>query len=316
MAHHHDDHHALHPGHHHGHDHGPHAPVQFGPAFAVGASLNIGLVAAQVVFGIAAGSMALLADAAHNAGDVLGLLLAWGAVVLGRRPPTARRTYGWGRSSILAALANAAVLLISVGAIAVEAVQRLLAPAPIAGMTVVWVAGAGILINGFTAALFARGHEDLNIRATFLHMAGDAVISVGVVLAAVAIMLTGWLWIDPLASLAIAALITVSTWGVLRDAVNLAMDGVPSRIAQHEVEAWLRALPGVVEVHDLHIWGLSTTEAALTAHLVRAEEVDDQELIRAASQGLGAQFRIGHATLQIETPAVAESCRLRPEEVV
>jgi len=313
MAHHHDDHHALHPGHHHGHDHGPHAPVQFGPAFAVGASLNIGLVAAQVVFGIAAGSMALLADAAHNAGDVLGLLLAWGAVVLGRRPPTARRTYGWGRSSILAALANAAVLLISVGAIAVE---RLLAPAPIAGMTVVWVAGAGILINGFTAALFARGHEDLNIRATFLHMAGDAVISVGVVLAAVAIMLTGWLWIDPLASLAIAALITVSTWGVLRDAVNLAMDGVPSRIAQHEVEAWLRALPGVVEVHDLHIWGLSTTEAALTAHLVRAEEVDDQELIRAASQGLGAQFRIGHATLQIETPAVAESCRLRPEEVV
>jgi len=304
---------ADHHDHHHGHDH---APPRFGPAFAVGAALNIGLVAAQVVFGIAANSMALLADAAHNAGDVLALLLAWGAVVLGRRQPTARRTYGWGRSTIIAALTNAVVLLIAVGAIAVEAGERLLPPSPVAGTTVIWVAGAGIVVNGLTAALFARGHEDLNIRATFLHMAGDAAISAGVVLAAAAIVLTGRLWIDPLASLAIAALITVSTWGVLRDAVNLAMDGVPSSIAQHDVEAWLSALPGVVEVHDLHIWGLSTTDAALTAHLVREERADDQELIRLASQGLGARFHIGHATLQIETPAVAESCRLRPAEVI
>jgi cobalt-zinc-cadmium efflux system protein len=302
--------------HPHGQDHDDSPPLRFGPAFAVGAALNIGLVAAQVVFGIAANSMALLADAAHNAGDVLALLLAWGAVVLGRRQPTARRTYGWGRSTIIAALTNAVVLLIGVGAIAVEATERLLSPAPVAGITVIWVAGAGIVVNGLTAALFIRGHEDLNIRATFLHMAGDAAISAGVVLAALAIVLTGRLWIDPLVSLAIAALITVSTWGVLRDAVNLAMDGVPSRIAQDEVEAWLGALPGVVEVHDLHIWGLSTTDVALTAHLVRDEQTDDQELIRVASHGLGMRFHIGHATLQIETPAVAESCRLRPEDVV
>ncbi len=303
---HHDDGHA---------DHG-HAPARFGTAFAVGATLNIGLVAAQVVFGIAANSMALLADAAHNAGDVLGLLLAWGAFVLGQRQPSARRTYGWGRSTILAALANAMVLLISVGAIAVAAVERLAAPTPVAETTVIWVAGAGILINGFTAMLFARGHDDLNIRATFLHMAGDAAISAGVVLAAVVILLTGRQWIDPAASLAIALLIIASTWGVLRDSMHLAMDGVPAHIPQGEVEAWLGALPGVTEVHDLHIWGLSTTEAALTAHLVRAERVDDQELIRVACHGLGARFRIFHATLQVETLDVAESCRLRPSDVV
>ena len=302
--------------HDHDHHHAHHAPARFGRAFAIGAALNIALVAAQVAFGLAANSMALLADAVHNAGDVLGLLLAWGAFVLARRLPTARRTYGWGRSTILAALVNAMVLLISVGAIAVEAVQRLLAPAPVAGTTVIWVAGAGILVNGLAALLFTRGHEDLNIRATFLHLAGDTAISAGVMLAAIAITITGRLWIDPLASLAIAALITASTWGVLRDAANLAMDGVPSRIARDEVGAWLLALPGVTEVHDLHIWGLSTTDAALTAHLVRDERADDQELIRVASHGLGERFHIGHATLQIETPVVAESCRLRPADVV
>ena len=307
----HDHHH-----HDHHHEHGQEAPARFGAAFAVGAALNFGLVTAQVVAGIAANSMALLADAAHNAGDALGLLLAWGAVILGRRQPTARHTYGWGRSSILAALANATVLLICVGAIAVEAIQRLLTPAPVGGTTVIWVAAAGIAVNGFSAVLFARGHADLNIRAAFLHMAADAAISAGVMLAAVAILLTGRLWIDPLASLAIAALITGSTWGVLRDAINLAMDGVPTRIAQNEVEAWLRDLPGVLEVHDLHIWGLSTTEAALTAHLVRSDQADDQELIRLACHGLGARFRIFHPTLQVETLAVAESCRLRPADVV
>ena len=302
--------------HDHDHHHAHHAPARFGRAFAIGAALNIALVAAQVAFGLAANSMALLADAVHNAGDVLGLLLAWGAFVLARRLPTARRTYGWGRSTILAALVNAMVLLISVGAIAVEAVQRLLAPAPVAGTTVIWVAGAGILVNGLAALLFTRGHEDLNIRATFLHLAGDTAISAGVMLAAIAITITGRLWIDPLASLAIAALITASTWGVLRDAANLAMDGIPSRIARDEVGAWLLALPGVTEVHDLHIWGLSTTEAALTAHLVRNAQVNDQELIRAACHGLGTYFRIGHATLQVETPEIAESCRLRPVDVV
>jgi cobalt-zinc-cadmium efflux system protein len=310
MPHDHHDH-----DHDHDHDHA-HAPASFGAAFAIGAVLNIGLVAAQVVYGLAAHSMALLADAAHNAGDVLGLLLAWGAFLLGRRLPSARRTYGWGRSTILAALANAAVLLISVGAIAVEAGQRLLAPAPVAEKTVIVVATAGIVINGVTAWLFARGHDDLNIRATFLHMVGDAAISAGVVLAAVLILFTGWLWVDPLASLAIAGLIAASTWGVLRDAANLAMDGVPQGIARDEVETWLRGLPGVVEVHDLHIWGLSTTEAALTAHLVRDEAADDQHLIRTACAGLGARFRIGHATLQVETAAVAAACRLRPADIV
>jgi cobalt-zinc-cadmium efflux system protein len=301
---------------HHDHAHHDHAPKSFGTAFAVGAVLNIGLVGAQVVYGLAAHSMALLADAAHNAGDVLGLLLAWGAFLLGRRLPSARRTYGLGRGTILAALANSAVLLVSVGAIALEAVQRLAAPAAVAETTVIVVAGAGIAINGVTAWLFARGHDDLNIRATFLHMVGDAAISAGVVAAAVVMMFTGWLWVDPLASLLIAALIAASTWGVLRDSVNLAVDGVPQGIAPHEVEAWLAGLPGVVEVHDLHIWGLSTTESALTAHLVRDEQADDQHLIRTACAGLGTRFRIGHATLQVETASVAASCRLRPEDVV
>jgi cobalt-zinc-cadmium efflux system protein len=299
------------------HEHGRHPPpADFGPAFAAGTILNIALVAAQVVFGLAAGSMALLADAAHNAGDVLGLVLAWGATILARRSPTAERTYGWGRGSILAALINASVLLISVGAITVEAVHRLFAPVPVAEATVMWVAAAGIAVNGGTALLFLRGQEDLNIRATFLHMAGDAAISAGVVAAAAIIAVTGWFWIDPLASLLIAAAITVSTWGLLRESANLAMDAVPPRLAGGEVEAWLGNLPGVVEVHDLHIWALSTTEAALTAHLVCTEGADSQSLIHTAAHGLGEHFHIGHATLQVETPAVAETCRLRPADVV
>jgi cobalt-zinc-cadmium efflux system protein len=299
--------------HHHGHSH---APADFGPAFAAGTILNVALVAAQVVFGLAAGSMALLADAAHNAGDVLGLLLAWGAALLARRLPTARRTYGWGRGSILAALINATVLLISVGAIALEAVRRLIAPLPVTETTVMWVAAAGIVVNGATALLFLRGQEDLNIRATFVHMAADAAISAGVLLSAALVAATGWLRIDPLASLAIATAITVSVWGLLRDAANLAMDVVPPRIAAAEVEAWLARLPGVVEVHDLHIWALSTTEAALTAHLVCTEPADPQALIRTAAHGLDERFRIGHATLQVETPPMAETCRLRPADVV
>ncbi len=304
--------------HDHHHDHGPghtHAPAQFGTAFAVGATLNIGLVAAQVVFGIAANSMALLADAVHNAGDVLGLLLAWGAVVLTRWQPTARRTYGWGRSTILAALTNAVVLLISVGAITVEAVQRLFSPSPVGGTTVMWVAAAGIVINGLTALLFTRGNDDINIRATFLHMAGDAAISAGVVLAAAAILVTGQLWIDPIASLAIAALIIASTWGVLRDALNLAMDAMPAGIDQDEINAYFRALPEVSEVHDLHVWGMSTTETALTVHLVRASEVVDEDLLHRIAHEVRERFAIGHATIQMETPKMAQCCSLRSGHV-
>lgn len=327
----HHDHQHDHHGHdHHGHDHSghghdrsghghhghSHAPKSFGPAFAIGTALNLGLVIAQVVYGLAANSMALLADAAHNFGDVLALLLAWGAAWMGQRLPSARRTYGWGRGTILAALVNAVVLLIGVGAIGVEAVHRLQSPGPVGGGIVVAVGLAGIAVNGVTAWLFSRGHDDLNIRAAFLHMAGDAAVSLGVVLAAAAIMATGWVWLDPVASLAIVAVIVVGTWGVLRDAVNLSMDGVPAQIAQAEVQRFLADITGVIEVHDLHIWGLSTTNIALTAHLVRADDADDQTLIRAAVLGLQERFAIDHTTVQVETRASAEACRLRPAEVI
>lgn len=316
-AHHgHDHHHDHHHDHDHGHGHHHHAPASFGTAFAIGAILNTGFVAAQIVFGLMAQSMALLADAVHNAGDVLALLLAWGAAHLGRRAPSLLRTYGWGRSSILAALLNAAVLLAGVGAIAVEAVRRFAEPAPVQTGIVVWVGLAGILVNGITAALFSRGHQDLNIRATFLHMAGDAAVSLGVVIAALAIRFTGLTWLDPLTSLAIAAVIAVSTWRVLLDAANLAVDGVPRAIRLTEVETYLRTLPGVTEVHDLHVWGLSTTSTALTAHLVHAEGTGREALLLRACQDLQARFRIDHATLQLETPALAEACRLRPADVV
>ena len=320
-AHSHGDHHDDH-AHHHDHGHGDdhqghhHAPKSFGAAFAIGTVLNLVLVIGQIVFGLAANSVALLADAAHNFGDVLALLLAWGAAWLGQQSPSAQRTYGWGRSSILAALINAVVLLVGAGAIAVEALHRLQDPGPVGGMIVIAVGLAGIVINGFTAYLFSRGHDDLNIRAAFLHMMSDAAVSLGVVLAAGGILLTGWLWLDPLASLLIVAVIILGTWGTLRDAVNLAMDGVPTRIAPDDVHAYLRALPDVIEVHDLHIWGLSTTQIALTAHLVRGDTGNDQAMIQAAVRGLKQKFAIDHATLQVETAASAEICALRPAHVV
>lgn len=315
----HDDH-ANHDDHDHGvgghADHHHAAPARFDTAFAIGTVLNLGFVIAEAGYGFAANSVALLADAAHNLGDVLGLVLAWGAAWLGRRAPSIQRTYGWGRSSILAALINSSVLLISVGAIALEAVRRFSDPQPVTETTVIWVAALGIAINGVTAWLFSRGHDDLNIRATFLHMASDAVVSLGVVIAAVVIWLTGWMWVDPLTSLIIAGIILVGTWGVLRESVNLAMDGVPVGVAHTEVQAYLSGLPGVIEVHDLHIWGLSTTETALTAHLVHAPDADGGQLIRLACHELTSRFRIGHATLQMETAETAEACRLRPADVV
>ena len=306
----------------HAHDHAhdqqghSHAPARFGAAFAIGTALNLGLVIAQIFYGLAANSMALLADAAHNFGDVLALLLAWGAAWLGQRSPSARRTYGWGRGTILAALINAVVLLIGVGAIGIEAIQRLQSPGPIAGSTVIAVGLAGIAVNGFTAFLFSRGHNDLNIRAAFLHMVGDAAVSLGVVLAALAILATGWFWLDPLASLGIAVVIVLGTWGTLRDAVHLAMDGVPAQVPHGKVRSYLAGLTGVLEVHDLHIWGLSTTRIALTAHLVRNAAADDQVLIRAAVAGLHEHFSINHATIQVESEELAQACRLRPDHVV
>ena len=305
--------------HHHGHHHGPgghsHAPATFGAAFALGAGANAVFVAVQIGFGLAAGSVALLADGLHNAGDVLGLLAAWAASGMGRWRPTARHTYGWGRSSILAAFANAVILLFGCGAIALEAVQRFGDPAPVATGTVMWVAALGILVNGGTALLFMRGaKEDLNVRAAFLHLAGDAGVSLGVVVAAFAIRLTGWSWIDPVTSLLIVAVITWSTWDLLRQSAELAMDAVPRGTDQDAVRRALTELPQVQEVHDLHIWALSTTQNAATAHLVSA--APDPDLVERACAMLQDRFGIDHATLQVEAPDHAERCRLRPAEIV
>lgn len=298
-----------------GHSHAK-PPKGFDAAFALGATLNIGFVVGEVVFGLAANSVALLADAAHNFGDVLGLLLAWAATSLGRRKPTARKTYGYGRSSILASITNGVVLLVGVGGITWESIQRLNGGESdgVNGVTVMIVASIGILINGGTALLFMRGSKgDLNIKGAFLHMAADAVVSAGVVISGLAIMLTGMHWIDPVVSLIIAVVILISTWGLLRDSVNLAMDHVPESINVEEVRTYLSGLPGVTEVHDLHIWALSTTENALTVHLVRPSAGTDDALLERVSGELQKRFGIGHATLQVEDGA---PCALAPTDVV
>lgn len=287
-----------------GHGHGAghvHAPKNFGPAFAIGIALNLGFVGVEALYGWLSNSMALVADAGHNLSDVLGLVAAWIAAVLVKRAPTARFTYGLRGSSILAALFNAVLLLVATGGIIVEAVQRLLEPAPVAGTTVMIVAGIGILINGFTAWLFASGAQgDINIRGAYLHMMADAVVSVGVVLAGLVILATGFDWIDPLVSLAIAVLIIVATWGLLRDSVAMSLAAVPPGIDPEAVRAHLAARPGVRGLHDLHIWSMSTTEVALTAHLVVAGGAPDRHFLKDTADTLRARFGIHHATLQIE----------------
>src|SRR5204863_3859271 len=251
-----------------------HAPGSFGLAFAIGITLNLGFVIVEVSYGLFAHSLALVADAGHNLGDVLGLLLAWCATFLARTVPTDRRTYGLRSSSILAALFNAIFLLITVGAIAWEAIRRFGNPNVVEARTVIWVAIIGIVINAVTALMFMSGRKrDLNIRAAFVHMAADAGVSLGVVVAGFLIIATGWLWIDPAISLVIAAVITWGTWGLLRDSANLALHAVPQGIEVAEVRQYLSSLPHVTAVHDLHVWPMSTTETALTAHLVR--DVDD-----------------------------------------
>ena len=308
--------------HHHAHAHDPqhdhaghsHAPQSFGVAFAVGVALNAAFVVAELVFGYLAQSLALISDAVHNLSDVIALLLAWAAVWLTGRLPTDRHTYGYRRASILAALANASLLFVAVGGIAVEAIDRLRQPAEVAGLTVVLVATLGIVINGATALLFMRGrHGDLNIRGAYLHMAADAGVSLGVVVAALVIMVTRWSWVDPAVSLGIAAVVLVSGWGLARDSVNLALDAVPGHIDLAEVRDYLGTLDGVVAVHDLHIWAMSTSETALTAHLVRPGGADDWFLHRVCGE-LTHRFRIHHATLQIE--ADGSVCKLAPADVV
>ncbi len=306
--------------HDHHHDHGHagyvHAPANFGRAFAIGIGLNAAFVLIEAGYGFVSNSTALLADAGHNLSDVLGLVVAWTAAVLSKRPPTPRLTYGLRNTSILAALANAVLLLIAAGAIILEAIQRLLHPEPVASMTVIVVAAVGIVINGITAWLFASGrHGDLNIRGAYLHMAADAAVSAGVVVAGILIMTTGWLWIDPVTSLLIVAVIVWGTWGLLRESTAMSLAAVPSTIDPATVRDYLAGLPGVLSIHDLHIWSMSTTETALTAHLVMpAGNPGDAFLIETCRQ-LSHDFKIGHATLQIENATTAH-CALEPDHVV
>jgi cobalt-zinc-cadmium efflux system protein len=288
--------------HHHGAEHNR--------AFAIGVALNLGFVAVEAGFGVAAGSLALLADAGHNLSDVLGLLLAWGATYLGGLQPTRRRTYGWRSSTILAALLNAAILLVVLGGIASEAVRRLYEPAPVAGKTVILVAAAGIAVNTATALLFKRGRtHDLNIRGAFLHLAGDAGISAGVVVAGLGMLITGWAWLDPFVSLVIAGVILFGAWGLLRDSVNLALHAVPEGIDPERVTHYLCGLPGVMAIHDLHIWAMSTTETALTVHLVKPDPEADDAVISRATEGLRELFGIQHATIQWERRNPSGPCR-------
>ncbi len=278
-----------------------HSPSNYNRAFAVGVFLNVVYIIVEVIFGIWADSLALLADAGHNLSDVLGLMLAWGANYLVQRRPTEQRTYGWRKSSIMAALLNAIILMFAVGGIAWEAIRRFGHPAPAAGQIIIIVAAIGVIINTATALLFISGRKnDLNIRGAFLHMAADAGVSAGVVAAGIAILATGRPWIDPLVSLIITVIILIGTWGLLRDSFNLAMDAVPAGIEPEAVKAYLSDLPGVSGVHDLHIWAMSTTETALTAHLVKPDSKDDDALIEQASNELHDRFGIEHITLQWE----------------
>ena len=307
-------HHHAH-GHSHGHAHS-HAPRSFGFAFAVGTALNLGFIVIESVYGIVAHSTALLADAGHNLSDVLALLIAWGAAHLGTRGPTERFTYGFRSTSILAALVNAVVLLFVMGAIAWEAIRRFAEPEPVAGLTVMIVAAIGIAVNGITAWLFASGRDgDLNIKAAFIHMAGDAAISAGVVIAGALILLTQWHWLDPAVSLVLVGVVVWSTWGLLRDSVLLSLDAVPSTIKPAEVRAYLQALPGVKRIHDLHIWPMSTTEVALTCHLLMPDGHPGDEFAAGTARELHAHFGIGHTTLQIEVDE-AVACALEPEHLV
>jgi cobalt-zinc-cadmium efflux system protein len=309
--------HEHHEHHHHGHDHhghGHHAPRDFGAAFAVGIGLNFAFVVVEVVYGVLAHSMALLADAGHNLSDVLALALAWGASRLARREPSPRYTYGLRSTSILAALVNAALLLLVTGGIVWESILRLADPEPVASKTVMWVALAGIVVNAVSAIPFAKSGGDLNIRAAFLHLAADAAVSLGVVIAAVLTLYTGWLWLDPVMGIAIAVTIIVGTWGLLRDSVTMALDAVPPHIDPAGVRAYLAKLSGVAEVHDLHIWAMSTTETALTVHLVMPKGHPGDGFTAEICKELRDHYHVHHTTVQIETGA--QPCVLAPDHVV
>ncbi|MEQ9509794.1 MAG: cation diffusion facilitator family transporter [Alloalcanivorax xenomutans] len=288
----------AHHGHEHGHSH--QAPASYGKAFVIAISLNVGFTVVEFIYGFLAQSSALMADAGHNLSDVLGLVVAWVGVLLARKIPDQRFTYGLRGSSILAALANAMFLMIACGAISWDAIRRLADPPEVSSMTVIVVAAIGILINAASAWLFVKGSKgDLNIRGAFLHLVADAAVSLGVVIAGVAILLTDWNWLDPVVSLLIVVVIVIGTWGLLRESLKLALNAVPAHIDLNEVEAWLRDQPGVLDIHDLHVWGMSTTESALTAHLVMPGGADDA-FVDGVADELHHRFGIEHTTLQVE----------------
>ncbi|MDD5248764.1 MAG: cation diffusion facilitator family transporter [Rhodocyclaceae bacterium] len=312
----HDHHHHAAPGHDHaahGHSHAG-APGAQGRAFLVAIALNGVFVGVEFFYGVLADSTALMADAGHNLSDVLGLLLAWGAAVLARRAPSGRFTYGLRSTSILAALANAVFLLVACGAIAWEAVQRFSQAPAVAGATVAAVAAVGIVINGLSAWLFVQGSKgDLNIRGAYLHLAADAAVSLGVALGGVAMMAAGWFWLDPLISLVVVGVVVRGTWSLLREAMELALNAVPAHIDIAEIDAYLRALAGVADIHDLHVWGMSTTETALTVHLVVPEGYPGDTVMDEITETLHTRFRIHHSTVQIEHGTTAHACRLHAE---
>lgn len=290
---------------HDGHSHGPgghsHAPADFGRAFLIGIALNTGFVVLEAAMGFFAGSLALLSDAGHNLGDVLGLVLAWIAAILAKRPASGRYTYGLKRTTILAALANAILLLVAVGALALEAVNRLRTPEPVHAGVVAWVSGLGILVNGATALLFMSGRKsDLNIRGAFLHMAADAAVSLGVMLSGLLILATNWNWVDPVVSLAVLVVILVGTWGLFTESLGLSLDAAPSGIDPEKVRAEIAGIDGVADVHHIHIWALSTTETALTAHVIQNDPSIDDALLSTIRGELHEHFNITHVTIQLE----------------
>jgi len=292
-----------------------HEPGSYGKAFAAGIALNVVFVVVEATFGILGNSLALLSDAGHNLSDVLGLVIAWAAIVLGNKRPSGKRTYGFKSSSILAALFNAVFLLAAVGGIVWEAIQRFRHPAVVSGTTVILVALIGIVINGATALLFASGRKgDINIKGAFLHMAADAMVSLGVVIAGGIILATGWTWIDPLVSLAICLIIFISTWGLFRESMDLALNAVPKGIDIDAIREYLCSIPAVTDVHDLHIWGMSTTDTALTVHITRSKTDDNDAVLQAIEKHLRDDCKIGHTTIQIETGSYG--CALASDDTV
>jgi cobalt-zinc-cadmium efflux system protein len=299
-----------------GHDHS-HEVDNYNRSFAVGVILNIVFVVIESGYGVFADSLALIADAGHNLSDVISLLLAWGASVLARKAATEKRTYGLRKVTILASMASAILLLVALGGIAWEAVGRFRNPQPVEGMTVIIVAGIGVVINTLTALLFVKGQkDDLNIRGAFLHMAADAGVSLGVVIAGIFVLVKGWLWIDPVVSLVIVAVIFIGTWGLLRDSINYAIDAVPKTIDIVGIREYLNSFEHVSRIHDLHVWPLSTTEIALTVHIVVNNESLDNNFLRKIQQHLHDHFGIEHSTIQIETTEQNNECNLEKPKCV